>query len=354
MPFTFGHRRITVISKNYLIKIINIVVFLALFGSVVIIAQLGSVHLFNLKDSPVIGGGAKKETALSTAETQTIHQEKFLLVYDPTIKESSDLMSNFEKTLAYLKKAYTTVSVSQIPSNLHDYKNIMILTPKLESIKDFSLITNYVSDGGGVFFGIRPDADPIIYERFHGILGINESEADTLYRETSSIKLESDVLLKSKGLNIEDEIAFSNSVLDISLKENSKVLAFTDNQIPFIWSIPYGKGTFMVFNGTMLAHEMNRGFIAGALSYLNNNFIYPIINSKVMYIDDFPAPFPEGTNEIIYREYKVDIKSFFHMVWWPDMLKAAKEYDVKYTAGMIESYNDDIDGPFMSGFRKRT
>lgn len=334
------------INKINMIKIINIVAFLALFGSVVIISQLGSVHLFNLKNSPVIGGGVKKETALSPAEIQTIHQDKFLLVYDPNIKESSGLMSNFEKTLAYLKKTYTTVSVSQIPSNLHDYKNIIILTPKLESIKDFPLITNYVSDGGGVFFGIRPDADSTIYERFHGILGINESEVGTSYRDTSSIKMESDLLLKSKGLKFEDEIVFSNSVLDISLKENSKVLAVTGNQIPFIWSTPYGKGTFMVFNGTMLDHEMNRGFIAGALSYLNNNFIYPIINSKVMYIDDFPAPFPEGTNEIIYREYKMDIKSFFHMVWWPDMLKAAKEYDVKYTAGMIESYNDDVDGPF--------
>ena len=333
------------INKINLVKIIIMLAFLVLFGIVVFISQLGSVHLFNLNNSPAIADGVKKESVISSADIQNKHQDKFLLVYDPEIKVSTDLKDNFEKTMAYMKKAYTTVSASQLPSNLQEYKNIIILTHKLESIKDFSIITNYVSEGGDVFFGIRPDTGPT-YERIHGILGINESEADTLYSEASGIVMKSDLLLKSKGLTFEDEIALSNSVLNISLKEDSKVLAVTTNHIPFIWSTPYEKGNFMVFNGTMLEQEMNRGFIVGALSYLNNNFLYPIINSKVMYIDDFPAPFPEGINETIYREYKTDIKSFFHQVWWPDMLRAAKEYDVKYTAGIIESYNDDVDGPF--------
>ncbi|MGO4374633.1 DUF2194 domain-containing protein, partial [Paenibacillus sp. MCAF20] len=108
----------------------------------------------------------------------------------------------------------------------------------------------------------------------------------------------------------------------------------------------YGGGSFIVFNGTMMGEKINRGLIAGSVSLMEPEFIYPIFNSKIFFIDDFPSPVPRGINADIYRAYKRDIPSFFRDIWWPDMLKAAKQFDVKYTAVLIQSYNDRVEPPF--------
>ncbi|MBS4196425.1 DUF2194 domain-containing protein [Lederbergia citri] len=327
-----------------LIKMMIMVAFVILFGGVILITQLESFHLFKMhQHSLAMANKASQESSPPPAEIQDIEQDQFLLVYDPDTELSVSLKNNVEKTLLYMKKMFASVPVKKIPNDIKEYKNIIILFPNLDLVKDFTILTDYVSHGGKMFFAIRPDIVET-YESIHEMIGINES--DPPYKDTFSVKIESDFLINSRGLQITDENLIWNSVLDISLKENSTVLASTDNMIPFLWSTPYGKGTFMVFNGTMLESEMNRGFIAGSLSYLNNNFIYPILNSKVVYIDDFPAPFPDGTHDLIFRDYKTNTMSFFHKVWWPDMLKMAQEYDVKYTAGIIETYNDDVDGPF--------
>ena len=326
-----------------ILKITFMVTFLFVICGVLLILQSETIYLSKINNSSEIANKLPQQTSLTPAEIQNIEQDEFLLIYDPSTESSVALKNNFEMTLTYMKKTYNSVPVKQIPKEIEQYKTIIILFSSLEVVDNFGYLTDYVSKGGKMFLGIRPDTDKT-YERIHELIGINEF--NPLYKDTTIIKVESDILINSKGLEITDRELFSNSVLDISLDKKSTVLASTDKRIPFLWSTPYGSGTFMVFNGTMLEDKMNRGIIAGALSYLNNNFIYPILNSKVVYIDDFPAPFPEGTHTLIYRHYKTNIANFFRKIWWPDMLRIAKKYDMKFTVGIIQNYNNDVDGPF--------
>jgi hypothetical protein len=326
-----------------MLRMIIMMSFLILFGVFLLITQSESFYQFNLKDGPALAKDAPIEQAISEAEMQKIEQDKVLLVYDPSQKPSIMLKDNVENTLAFMKKDYKTVPAPELPADYQEYENIIILFSNLNSMQDITLLKDYVFAGGKVLFAVRPDTGKA-FESIHDTLGILESEP--LYLETSSIRLESDLLLNSKGMSISDNVFLSNSSLQVSLKETSKVLATTDKEIPFLWSNSHGKGKFMVFNGTMLESRMNRGLLVGTLSFLNDNYIYPILNSKVVYIDDFPAPLPEGTHDAIYGDYNLDTVKFFNNVWWPDMLKIAKEYDIKYTVGVIETYNDDVDGPF--------
>jgi hypothetical protein len=287
--------------------------------------------------------GLEKTSILTANELSNFPQEQFLIVYDPEGDNSIELKDNIAKTLDYMKKEFDEIPVTQIPEQLSSYENIILAFSQLDKLKELEPVMDYVSNGGKLLFTVRPELSNSFYTIYRK-LGINDMSDE--YAETSGIHLKSDLLLKGTEVKVFDEI-ITNSSLPVQLGEGSDIHAYSEDGVPLLWSTSYGEGSLMVFNGTMLSAKLNRGLIAGSLSYLNDDFIYPILNSKVLYIDDFPAPFPEGKHDLIYKDYKRDIPTFFRDVWWPDMLSVAEKYDVKYTGVLIESYDDNTQAPFV-------
>ncbi|WP_052352891.1 DUF2194 domain-containing protein [Neobacillus dielmonensis] len=326
------------ISKN----IIIIIVFLFLFGIVIQLARSNYVLQLNTGNGNLNDHTTKPTSALSAKEAEQFNSDEYLLVYDPEDSDSVALKNNNEKTFEYIKKNLEVVQVSDLPEDLSKYKNIIIAFSSLEKVNDINFITNYVYQGGEVFFEVRPELTDGFFTIYRK-LGIYELGNE--YETIEGIKLVSDILLKGNNLKVKDNFLV-NSTLPVQINSSSKVLASSLKNVPLLWSTAYGKGTFMVFNGTMLGDKLNRGFIVGALSYLNGDFIYPIMNSKVVYIDDFPAPFPEGYNEDIYKQYRRNISTFFRDIWWPDIEQIGTKEDVKYTGVLIETYNNKTTGPF--------
>lgn len=331
------------ITKN----MIFMISFLFLFG---IILQLSRSHyIVRLNTGNAHAGQAEKlSSALTATEARTFKQDSILLIYDPHESESVALRDNQIKTFDYMKKVYKAVPVSKIPKDLSAYKNVIIAFSHLEKGGDINLFTDYAFKGGKLFFAMRPELTDSFYAIYRK-MGIYELADD--YEDTNGIKMDSDLLLKSKNLTIDQDFIY-NSSLPVHLSEACEVYASSEEGVPLLWSTEYGKGTIMVLNGTMLSDKLNRGIIAGALSYLNDDFIYPIMNSKVVYIDDFPAPFPEGTNHQIYDDYNRDTASFFRDIWWPDIQQIAAKNDVKYTGMLIETYNNRVKGPFEDRLAK--
>ncbi|MBE3094132.1 MAG: DUF2194 domain-containing protein, partial [Actinobacteria bacterium] len=126
--------------------------------------------------------------------------------------------------------------------------------------------------------------------------------------------------------------------------------SYTD--VPLLWEKDYGKGRFIVFNGTILNAKNNRGILAGIIGIGKENLIYPVINVKMIHIDDFPAPIPAGRDEKIYEEFSRDIPQFYREVWWTEMIKISKKFDIKYSSFVTESYNNNTVPPFPQGDSK--
>lgn len=66
------------------------------------------------------------------------------------------------------------------------------------------------------------------------------------------------------------------------------------NAVPMLWERNYGKGRFVVNNHGM-CEKVTRGLTAAAYSLLQDVFAYPVINSSVFFLDDFPSPVPMAT-----------------------------------------------------------
>ena len=61
----------------------------------------------------------------------------------------------------------------------------------------------------------------------------------------------------------------------------------------------------------------------------------------MFYLDDFPSPVPGGDGSYIRRDYGMSIADFYSKVWWPDLMKLAQQYSIRFTGVMIENYEDD-------------
>jgi hypothetical protein len=283
-----------------------------------------------------------KNTVVSGIESSSAGPS-YCLAFDGADEYSVKVNNQALHVLQYMKKPVKAIDIRQGKLNPSGCEAVLVSVQQLGLLGETQILADYVNQGGYAFLTVHPAQDDAFF-RLYRKMGILDA-GDIV--DIQGIKLASNVLIGERGLVIDDSF-LTNSVMSVELDEKSRVHATTANGVPLLWDYPYGDGKFMVLNGTMLQEKINRGLLAGAVSMLQPDFIYPIFNSKIMYIDDFPAPIGKTVDAAIYRDYRRDRPAFFRDVWWPDMLKAAKQFDIKYSAVLIESYNDETKPPFRS------
>jgi hypothetical protein len=280
---------------------------------------------------------------LSEKLKSTLKEETYLVVNNPTSSEQESLVinNNVIQTLKYMHKKSIELPVKELKNDFDKYSGVIITFEEINLIPNLTELEAYVEGGGSVFFAMRPGINDALHHIYRK-LGMYETGSFT---QAKGIELTSNVLINQVGMKIGDDF-LSNSSLAVGLESTSRLHAKSINNIPLLWDVPYGKGRFVVFNGTILGTKDSRGLIAGAISMMKDDFIYPIFNMKIANIDDFPAPIPEGYNSLILKEHDMDTNSFYRTVWWPFIQDGAKKYDVKYAGYVIQTYNNQIEAPF--------
>lgn len=265
----------------------------------------------------------------------------YCVVYDSRDEYSVKVKNNTEKVLRYMKKNTAIINSVEAPLQAEKCRAVIVTNQQLDLIPNSSSLVGYVENGGFVMFASSLEQDRTFYEIYRklGFIGTGEPY------QAIGIELKSNVLVGVNGLKI-DQPFIVNTANSAEIDGEAQLLAISTKGTPLMWKRDYGKGSFVVFNGTMLQEKYNRGLLAGGLSLLEPEFMYPIFNTKQMFIDDFPAPFPKGTKPVLYDAYHKDIPKFYHDIWWPDMLRLAKQTDIKYTAVLIQSYLDRVTPPF--------
>ena len=271
--------------------------------------------------------------------------EKYLIVSDKEEINSASTKEQLVAVFNYMKKDYQAASVDQQVQNLSDFDCIFLTFERLDFLTNLNDYIEYVNKGGNLVFLIRPVVDKS-FESISSLLGIEKYGKNVI--TTKGIKVLSDVIMSANGFEYETEDMI-NSSLDLELVSGDEPLLKSYTDVPLLWEKNYGKGRFIVLNGTFLNVKNNRGVLAGIIGLGKENLIYPIINVKMIHIDDFPAPIPAGTNEKIYEEFSRDITQFYKEVWWTEMIKISKKFDIKYSSFVIESYNNNTEPPFLRG-----
>ncbi|MBM7567706.1 DUF2194 domain-containing protein [Paenibacillus sacheonensis] len=267
----------------------------------------------------------------------------YCVVYDERDAVSVKVKNNVMRALQYMKKKTESTNIAQQSLVLKGCSVTIITSFSLSELGDMNKLSSFVQDGGYMMFARTLEQDEAYYQIYRK-LGITASSES---KQVDGIKLDKNVLIGEKGLSVGSPFVLNEANV-VELDESSEVLASSGSGVPLLWRSDYGKGAFMVLNGTMLVEKINRGLFTGAISMLEPDYIYPVFNAKLMFIDDFPAPIRKGNLPSIYEEYHRDIPRFYHDIWWPDMLKTATKTGLKYTAVLIQSYNDQVMGDFSS------
>lgn len=266
-----------------------------------------------------------------------------LVITDSSQYDVADAKEQFDQILLDMKIAHRDVDLATdgaaaIP-DLAAFERVIVLMPSLDALgTHLSDLTSWASAGGSLMFAMTPDSSDAL-EAIAPKLGV-ESFGDGCVMCESIVPAEDFMIGGGERYEFSDPF---ESALPVSLQASAHVWAKTgDTGVPLIWSSPCGNGRAVVCN-IGIYDKVLRGFYASAISLMGSATAYPVINSSVFYLDDFPSPVPSGDGTYIKRDYGLSIADFYAKVWWPDVQKLAEQYDIRYTGVMIENYEDTVD-----------
>jgi len=258
---------------------------------------------------------------------------------------TAKLENNLKMILNYAKSKYEIKKITEI--TIDDIENSTMAVLALgeyyglrKSI--FQKIIDKNSKGEFPVLILKPSfKNP--FNKYAGIKNINsytwKDAIGVIFKETIFPGYVGDMKVKD---------TVSHGLMDVTLNENTKVIMTTEDEKPVIWEAENGKGKIVYVNSTFLEDKLNRGVMTQLISYMSDYYLASIYNSKVMHIDDFPAPMKPGNFEAIYSEYLVDNRTFFRTTWWSDMTNLAMKYDIIYSGYLIRNYSNDVSASTFS------
>ena len=269
-----------------------------------------------------------------------------LLLYDSGQEGTDQVKEQFDQILLDMKVGTQAVDVhttalTSLPE-FSQYQTVVVLMSNLDALgKRLIDLMNWVQNGGSVLFAMTPDKTTY-FDAISQKLGVQSSAWG--YKMVESIVPSEDFMLGG-GQRYELSDPFE-SALSVSLREDATVYARTgDEGVPLVWEHSSGSGRVVVDN-IGIYNKVLRGVYAASYSLLCDAMAYPVINGAVFYLDDFPSPVPGGDGTYIRRDYSMSIADFYSKVWWPDLMKLAQKYSIRFTGVMIENYEDDtVDAP---------
>lgn len=279
---------------------------------------------------------------LQAVGSQQQNRENYLLIYDPADVQSVLTRHIVEKIIHEQKKSIQSVPFYQPVVIDSKCQGVVIATNKLKNLAAMTSIEQYVEQGGRAAI-LRNLQSELLPEDMVAQLGIASLGQEI---SVSGIQVTGDMFLGLQGFGFDSDI-YTTAVTDVMLTSDAVPQVTSQEGHPIIWSHNSGQGKYIVCNSRERDDKNNYGIYTSILSQLKEDYIYPVMNMKLFFIDDFPSPVPEGNFERIYQETGLSTADFYRRLWWPEMLNNGEKYNVKYTGLIIENYGDQVKGPFM-------
>lgn len=281
---------------------------------------------------------------LNNAKKQ--QETECLLVYDG--QADAMLHSNIAYVLDSMCVRYHSNDARTEQSyDLGNYRTVILALTNLDLLRSSIMpMLDWVKAGGQLLLAYSPEPS-ITLNAVSGKLGLINTDFD--YGVQNRARLTTNLLPGGMGQEY-DWSAGDRYGLVVQLSDACRVHMVSVNddmdEVPMLWEYPLGQGRVVFNNNDAFAYRESRGLVAAAYSLLDKVFAYPVINASMYFIDDFPAPIPEGRNEYIDRFYNVDVESFYTNIWFPTIMGFARKYGLRYTGFLIETYNDRMVPPF--------
>ena len=267
-------------------------------------------------------------------------------IVDNNDLENVKTFNHIKKVCDYTKIPIKSLSLKEWNSTADIFKSTRVLcfydTKKISTVT-IQKIVDFVSKGGTLYLPYNAEDS-----RFSFLIGLKHDA-----------NLEID--LTSAGYNFKipmlpnySEKKFGKDIIFYGLKrnnfiENIKIFATAANNdyYPLITENQIGNGKVIFYNTTNYNEKADRGLLFSGILKGIEAIPYPIANVNTIHLDDFPSPVYDVMQEPIASELKQNLSEYVYKTWWPDMVKLADEFDIKYVALTTFDYDSNIQPPFL-------
>ncbi len=320
----------------------------AAFPLVVMLAALSAVLLAR-KGIPLQTRGAMLDY-LATSSTAVMRQRDDADVLIAVDSENDASLECFRVTTSVLDSMripWRKTEMEQGPlTHLEGVGTLLVCNQNVTAFLDIAPeLIDWIEGGGRLALMMTPEDNESFFVLSRK-LGIRENAGHVQY---NSLHYVTGLLPMWGGQDVytcDGELC--DFALAVTLEDDCTVHMDTGgaSAMPLLWTRDIGAGRVAVNNTTLIQNKDGRGQAMVTLLALMDEVIYPIINAGMIFIDDFPAPQPEGTDQALMSRYGYNVQGFFRNHWWPDVKRLAMENGLRYTGVLIETYNDQVTGPY--------
>ncbi len=333
---TPGHRAHFNLAGMYLIGIAFCVlagVLMAVQANIQYTVREESVSILPREELIRLKGEAPRER---TADCLLVFEEE-----DPLSSTARDMMTEM---LEEKNTAFDLCAAGQLTEEiLSRYHRVLMAVTHYQLMPEMLLPLQHWVRAGGHLMVLYPPVSNGSFQTLAGLLGIKENAESAM---VSALHFREGFLLGGSARDYELSDPYDSS-LGFALTEDCQVFMESTDEypVPLVWRRQVGEGTVVVHNSSIMEKAM-RGILWGAYTLMGDYTVYPVINGSAFYIDDFPAPVPEGSGIYILRDYGMSVADFLTRVWWNDVYNAGRTWGIHYTGLVIETYSDQVEGVF--------
>lgn len=238
-----------------------------------------------------------------------------------------DIRRNMEQLFANLH--YTVIREEELrPEELEPGELVVFCDASVGRYTDLVQLGDFIERGGHVILAAGlPEGNEDSY--LWPILGIREKSVRENYNRFCFEK----ELFPVQA----DEMAYEGYAQStwLAVGENADVyIRDGDSGVPLLYTCEFGKGTVCLINGTFLSDMQSIGLLTGAIGAVEDDFIYPVLGTKTVFLDNFPM-LTYINDRLCMQMYGCSTESFIRDVVWPDFQGMSLRTQTPYTSSVL-------------------
>lgn len=242
--------------------------------------------------------------------------------------------------LIALKDSYEAVtSLDRVVANAQQAERLIIYN-KYYSEKDIENLMVLAGKGVDLIFAALPDTFEHTF--LMNLLGIDEVQEKRM--DTDGMRVLEDFMLGGrsdyKKLPVKEipwlQLKGSTKTYMCGLFKDVKETEIKNEELPpLAWRNRFGSAYVFAFNGNFMRENSNVGMFISALANMEDTFLYPAINARVLFVNNFPYLTSENKEEM-QKQYSMSARRFLEDYILPDLVAITeKTKDVISAAGNL-------------------
>lgn len=283
-----------------------------------------------------------EEKELLQGESITKEKEPHFYVAGNDKKDIyKDIYSNVCQLMGDMKVSWEKAE-SLTKTELNNEKAVIIFCDDtVNEYVELPLLAQFIENGGKVIFaaGIAEGYEDSYLLPIQGVVEKNIKENYQNYDFVGEIfPLQ------------EEQMTYSGYTAStwMTLREKATVyVEDSEKKVPIVYTYPYGQGESLIINATFLSDSRCMGFLSGGIGILLDDFVYPVLGTECVYLDNFPIV-TYVNDPVCMKLYGRTTEAFVRDVVWPVFQGMAVRNELKYTSSVLSVASDQKAFPAIS------